>query len=231
MLATFSGKGLIVTPEILQYPIIRWEKLEMKLYDNKIDVELGTNKFSIELDKIVDIGEPLPDEVIEKSKFTIDLSVYGTITYHDETSSKMLAFIPETSIYGKKPIEAFLKKLFSILLDDKEILIKAADGKWEKGYIKIVDEKIKENFITKVINKIVVKTDSNEYDISSNIKSIEFEDVEVNNEIKTCLKIIKKEDTKKVILYLYVEDDKVKKFLLRYFNVILDYHVGILRYL
>jgi len=154
----------------------------------------------------------------------------------------MVGFAPETSIYGKAPIDNFLRKLFYILLNKKEVKIlynageNSENTKWENGFLTFIKKRIKDGLVTKIEYRLVVEILDNEdskiYDIFSNIKDVEIEEKDVDGEIEPVLKILQVKDGKDIISYLYTKDKKVRLFILRYMVILLDYkYIGILRYL
>ncbi|CAB3289027.1 conserved protein of unknown function [Methanocaldococcus lauensis] len=246
-IARFSGKGVLITPQTLEKPVIKWDLLEIILYEDKIIFEFSDDKFEVGIENIEDIGYKLPKKVIESAKQSLeDIKYHSSIVVKsDKLGDIIIGFAPETSIYGKTPIINFLRRLFYLLLNNKEVKIiydieENKNKEWEEGYLKFTEERIKEEFIVKIKYKLVVKVLKDNraiiYDIFSNIKDIEIEEKEVNGYLKPVL-VIKQviQQTKKrkyVISYLYVEDKKVRLFLLRYLVLVLEYKdVGILKYI
>ena len=244
-IARFSGKGVLITPKTLEKPLLRWEKLEIILYGDKIVFEFLDKKIEAKIEDIEDVGEELPKKVIDSAKRLLeDITFHSSIVIKSkEFGNIMIGFAPETSIYGKTPIDNFLRKLFCALLNKKEvkILYDVKEGNyenktWENGYLKFIKERIKEEFVVKIGYKLVVEVLKNKeakiYDIFSNIRNIEIEEKDVEGEIKPVLKIQQKKNRKKIMSYLYTENRKVRLFLLRYMLILLNYkYVGILRYL
>ena len=242
-IARFSGKGILLTPKTLEKPLLKWEKLEIILYKDKIVFEFVDKTIEVGVEDIEDVGAELPKKVLEIAKSTLE-----DITYHSsiiikskEYGSVMVGFAPETSIYGKAPIDNFLRKLFYILLNEKEVKIlynagEDKDAKWEGGFLTFIKKRIKDGVVVKVEYKLVIEVSENGdakiYDIFSNIKDVEIEEKDVNGEIEPVLKIQQLKEGKDVISYLYTKDKRVRLFILRYMVILLNYtHVGILRYL
>ncbi|ADC68847.1 Protein of unknown function DUF439 [Methanocaldococcus sp. FS406-22] len=242
-IARFSGKGILLTPKTLEKPLLKWEKLEIILYKDKIVFEFVDKTIEVGVEDIEDVGAELPKKVLEIAKSTLE-----DITYHSsiiikskEYGSVMVGFAPETSIYGKAPIDNFLRKLFYILLNKKEVKIlynagEDKDAKWEEGFLTFIKKRIKDGLISKIEYRLVIEVlvngDAKIYDIFSNIKDVEIEEKDVNGEIEPVLKIQQLKEGKDVISYLYTKDKRVRLFILRYLVILLDYkHVGILRYL
>ncbi len=218
ILATFTGRGIKLTDDLLEKPFIKWDNLEIKLYPDKIEFDLNNIIFDYPIENIVDIGRKLPKEIIDKSKFfSGTIEIYSTITVLENNEEETtFAFSPETNIYGKKPIETFLRKLFQLLLEDKEVFFKIENDDWKKGTLKFVTEKIKENFIIKYVNKLVVQYNNENYDLFTNIKNLLIVEHNVLGENRPTLEILQKVNGKKRKVYLYMEDKKIKLFLLRY---------------
>ncbi|AAB99637.1 TPA: hypothetical protein HA335_02535 [Methanocaldococcus jannaschii] len=243
-IARFSGKGILITPKTLEKPLLKWEKLEIILYKDKIVFEFVDKTIEVGVEDIEDVGAELPKKVIDIAKSTLE-----DITYHSsiiikskEFGNVMVGFAPETSIYGKAPIDNFLRKLFYILLNKKEVKIlynageNSENTKWENGFLTFIKKRIKDGLVTKIEYRLVVEILDNEdskiYDIFSNIKDVEIEEKDVDGEIEPVLKILQVKDGKDIISYLYTKDKKVRLFILRYMVILLDYkYIGILRYL
>ena len=242
-IARFSGKGILITPKTLEKPLLKWEKLEIILYKDKIVFEFIDRTIEVGIEDIEDVGAELPKKVLEIAKSTLE-----DITYHSsiiikskEFGSVMVGFAPETSIYGKAPIDNFLRKLFYTLLNKKEVKLlynveENKNAEWKDGFLTFIKKRIKDGLVTKIEYRLVVEVLENEdskiYDIFSNIKDVEIEEKDVNGEIEPVLKIQQLKEGKDVISYLYTKDKKVRLFLLRYMLILLNYkYVGILRYL
>ncbi|XRP97283.1 CheF family chemotaxis protein [Methanocaldococcus sp. 16A] len=244
-IARFSGKGVLITPKTMEKPLLRWEKLEIILYKDKIVFEFLDKKIEANIEDIDDVGYKLPKKVFDSAKCLLeDITFHSTIVIKSkEFGTIMIGFAPETSLYGKTPIDNFLRKLFCLLLNNKEVKIlydvkeeDYRDKTWENGYLKFIKERIKEEVIVKFEYKLVVEVLENNntktYDIFSNIRDVKIEEKEICGEIKPILKIQQKKNRKCITSYLYTENRKVRLFLLRYMLLLLNCkHVGILKYL
>ncbi|NPA62382.1 MAG: hypothetical protein GXN95_02375 [Methanococci archaeon] len=242
-LGRFSGKGVLITPKILERPMIKWEKLEIILYNNKLVFEFVDKKIEVKIEDIIDVGVELPKKVLDIAKATLeDIKYHSSLVVKIEGNGEVIiGFAPETSIYGKAPIDNFLRKLFYILLNEKEAKIlydvKNNENKsWEDGYLTFIEKRIKEEFVVKIERILAVKVKKGReekiYEVFCNIKDVEIEEMEIDGEIKPVLQILQIKDKRKILSYLCTKDKKVKLFLLRYMITLLNcQHVGILRYL
>lgn len=59
-IARFSGKGILITPKTLEKPLLKWEKLEIILYKDKIVFEFVDKTIEVGVEDIEDVGAELP---------------------------------------------------------------------------------------------------------------------------------------------------------------------------
>ncbi|ENN96253.1 hypothetical protein J422_03283 [Methanocaldococcus villosus KIN24-T80] len=232
-LAKFQGKGILLNQYTIKSPVLKWEKLEITLYEDSLLFEFKDKKIEVELQYVEDVGAGLPRRAIEVAKTSLeDITYHSSITYKlPESDKTMIGFAPETSIYGRKPIENFLRKLFYALLNKKEVKVQygAIKGgtvdpnvKWEDGYL--VFAKVKSLLSPGEVLAVAVLEDGKPkvYNLFTNLESIRIKKKMVGEEEKDVLEIKQIKGNENITSYLYVEP-RERLFILRYIENLTKY--------
>ncbi|AXI24671.1 hypothetical protein CFE53_00150 [Methanofervidicoccus sp. A16] len=235
--AKFEGKGIIINPYTLRDPFTKWSKIKITLYTDRILFEFENKSIEAELKYVVDVGAELPRRAIEIAKSTLDdIRYYSSITIQLPDSDKdIIGFAPETSLYGKTLINSFLKKVFYVLLNKKEVkvqyeVIKGGSvdpsAKWEDGMLVFAQRPVKKGL--KVVNELVLAVAVTSggkpkvYNLFSNLESISLEKKTVENEELTVLEIKQLKGGESVTSYLYIPE-RERLFVLRYIATLTKY--------
>lgn len=236
--ARFEGKGILVNPYTMRDPFTKWEKIQIILYNDKIEFKFKNNEIVATLDQIEDVDAKLPRRAIEIAKGSLeDLGEYSSITIKlPDRDIDIIGFAPETSIYGKTLINAFLKKLFFELLNKKEVkvqygLIKGGSVDpsvtWENGMFVFAQKPVKKgvSIIHEPVLAIAVTTDRKPkvYDLFSNIESVNREKKAVDGEERDVLEIKQIKAGETMTSYMYAPQ-KETLFVLRYISALTKYH-------
>ncbi|ENN96830.1 hypothetical protein J422_00245 [Methanocaldococcus villosus KIN24-T80] len=236
--AKFSGRGVVITKhhrKLYSFLYKKWEPLDITLYRDKIVFDFGDNKIELSLDNIIDIGERIPEEIIKTSKYCLEgIEYYSTVTTYINFEKTVIAFATESMIYEKTLIISFLRKLFQILLNNKDVMVRyniKENFYWEKGKIKFVDKKIRDKGIMRVEHYITVETKNDRYYLFTNIKDLKISEDKIKDRVLPVLEIVQKMWIKNISSYFYSDDWKVKLFILRYLREIMGLDIGILKYL
>ncbi|WP_456472829.1 CheF family chemotaxis protein [Methanocaldococcus sp.] len=221
----FYGVGFLLARRCCISPFSKWEKIEVELIEDTLNVYFEDKSIAININDIVDVGAKVPEKLINLSKKLLE-GVYNisSIIFKQDDNLYMLAIGAETSIYGEYPVKSMLREIIIKFIADKDVKV-VYDIKnknyWSGGKFIVIKRKYKENFITKIEYKLIVESNKEYFDIFSNLKNFELE-----NEY---LKLIQHKLGRKVISYLYIPDTEVRFFLLRYLKSIMNYNVGILK--
>ncbi|AEH07376.1 CheF family chemotaxis protein [Methanothermococcus okinawensis] len=240
-IARFEGKGIIVNPYTLKDPFTKWNKLQIMLFNDKIEFNFGNKKIEANLEYIEDIGAELPRRAMEIAKASLeDISHYSSITIRLPDSDRtIIGFAPETSLYGKTLVNSFLKKLFYILLSKKEVKVQYGIIKggsfdtsvsWEDGFLVFAQKPIKKG--VSVVNEQVLAVAVTSggkpkvYDLFNNIESVDRVSKtitmgEKEDEVEVLeIKQIKGGETMTSYIYL---PQKERLFVLRYIATLTKY--------
>ncbi|ACX73349.1 MAG: hypothetical protein GXN95_06700 [Methanococci archaeon] len=232
--AVFNGKGILLNQYTMKNPVLKWEKLDIILYEDKINFIFPNKKVEVELQHVEDVGAELPRRAIEVAKSSLeDITYHSSITFRPPESDKtMVGFAPETSIYGRKPIENFLRKVFYVLLNKKEIKIQygAIKGgsidpnvKWEDGYLIFVQRKSALSSGEILAVAVLENGKPKIYNLFSNIESIRLKTKLINeNEEAEVLEIKQIKSNETITSYLYIEK-RERLFVLRYIATLTKY--------
>ncbi|MBA2846821.1 hypothetical protein HNP88_001005 [Methanococcus maripaludis] len=238
IIATFKGKGVIVTPYTLRDPFTKWKNFQMQLYEDSIEFIFENKVIEASFDQIDDMGFELPRKALEIAKNNLDdISVYGSFKLNPPDEDKFsIGFAPEASIYGETTINAFLKKLFQQLLNKKEIKLQYARivggsvdiaSEWEDGCFVFAKKPVKKG--VSVIEEMVlaVAVTSGEkpkvYDLFNNIESVSLETKKINEEDKEVLEIKQLRGGETVNSYIHIPSTKLL-YVLRYISKLTKYH-------
>ncbi len=227
LVAKFNGKGILLNQYTLKNPALKWEKLDINLYEDSIEFIFPTKKLKIKTEYIEDVGADLPRKAIEIAKSTLeDITYHSSIVFHPpEMDKTMVGFAPETSIYGRKPIEIFLLKLFKVLLNKKPVKVQYAamkggsldpNAKWEDGYLLFVI--VKSGVSTKEILAVAVNDESGKpkiYTLFTNLEAIRIKTKVIDDKEVEVLEIKQIKSNESITSYLYL-DNKDRLFVLRY---------------
>ncbi|ABR54164.1 Protein of unknown function DUF439 [Methanococcus vannielii SB] len=237
-IATFNGKGIIVTPYTLRDPFTKWRKLQIILYEDSIDFNFDNKSFEIDFKDIEDIGFELPRKALEIAKNTLeDVSVYSAIRAKPKDEDKFaIGFAPEASIYGEPTINAFLKKFFQQILNKKDIKLQYArivggsvdvNSNWQDGNLVFAKKPVRKG--VSVIEDLVLAaavTSGDKpkvYDLFTNIESVSIEKKKVGEEEQEVLEIKQLRGSETVNSYIYLQSIKML-YLLRYISKLTKYH-------
>ncbi|WP_456419254.1 CheF family chemotaxis protein [Methanocaldococcus infernus] len=232
-IARFNGKGILLNQYTMKNPALKWEKLEIILYEDHFEFIFPNRKINVEIQYVEDVGAELPRRAIEVAKASLeDITYHSSIVYKLPNSDKtMVGFAPETSIYGRKPIEIFLNHVFHVLLDKKPCKIQYAaikggtldpNVKWEDG--KFIFVKRKSSLISADLLAVVVIKDGKPkaYNIFTNIESIRIKNKLVDDKEEEVLEIKQVKNNENITSYLYVPA-RERLFVLRYIYTLTKY--------
>jgi len=228
--ARFEGKGIIINAYTLRDPFTKWGKIQITLYDNKIEFNFGNKFIESELEYIVDVGAELPRRAIEIAKSSLeDIKYNSSITIQLPDSDRdIIGFAPETSLYGKALVNSFLKKVFYVLLNKTEVKVKYEvikggsvdpSAKWEDGMLVFAQRPVKKG--VKVVNELVLAVAVTSggkpkvYNLFSNLESVEIERKTVDNEELEVMEIKQIKGGETTTSYIYIPQ-RERLFVLRY---------------
>ncbi|ACV24922.1 CheF family chemotaxis protein [Methanocaldococcus fervens] len=232
-IATFHGKGILINQYTIKKPTLKWEKLDIILYEDSIEFKFLNKSIKVDIQYIEDVGAELPRRVIEIAKSSLeDITYHSSIIFQlPESDKTMIGFAPETSIYGRKPIENFLRKLFYVLLNKKEIKVQygAIKGgsidpnvKWEDGYLIFV--KTKSTLAGGEILAVAALEGGKPkiYNLFSNIESIRIKTKVIDDKEEEVLEIKQIKGGESITSYLYIQP-RERLFVLRYIATLTKY--------
>ncbi|XRO76721.1 CheF family chemotaxis protein [Methanocaldococcus sp. 10A] len=232
-IARFHGKGILLNQYTIKNPVLKWEKLDIILYEDKIEFKFSNKTIEVELQYIEDVGAELPRRAIEVAKSALeDITYHSSITFRPpEFDKTMIGFAPETSIYGRKPIETFLRKVFYVLLNKKEIKIQygAIKGgsidpnvKWEDGYLIFVQRKSALSSGEILAVAVLENGKPKVYNLFTNIESIRIKTKLIDDKEEEVLEIKQIKANESITSYLYIEK-RERLFVLRYIATLTKY--------
>jgi helix-turn-helix protein len=237
-IARFEGKGIIVNPYTLRDPFTKWNKIQITLFTDKIEFNFGNRKIEANIEYIEDIGAELPRRAMEIAKASLeDISHYSSITIRLPDSDKdIIGFAPETSLYGKTLVNTFLKKLFYVLLNKKEVKVQYGIIKggsvdtsvtWEDGFLVFAQKPVKKgvSVVNEQVLAVAVTTGGKPkvYNLFNNIESVDIENktIDGDKELEVLeIKQIKGGET--ITSYIYIPQ-KERLFVLRYIATLTRY--------
>ncbi|WP_423793035.1 CheF family chemotaxis protein [Methanocaldococcus indicus] len=227
VITKFSGKGILLNQYTLKNPALKWEKLEIILYDDSIEFIFPNKKMRIKLEYIEDIGVELPRKAIEIAKSALeDITYHSSIIFNPpEMEKTMVGFAPETSMYGRKPLDAFLSKLFYVLLHKKPVKIQYAamkggsldpNAKWEDGQLYFIQKKSSVGGSKEILVVVVFEEEKPKvYNVFTNIEAMRLKEKVIDGETVEALEIKQVKNNESITSYLYT-DNKTRLFILRY---------------
>ncbi|WP_292461030.1 CheF family chemotaxis protein [Methanothermococcus sp.] len=236
-ISRFEGKAIIVNSYSLKDPFTKWNKTQITLFTDKIEFNIGNKKIEANIEYIEDIGAELPRRAIEIAKASLeDISHYSSIVLRlPDRDKDIIGFAPETSLYGKTLINSFLKKIFYVLLNKKEIKVQygvikggSVDNsvKWEEGFLVFAQKPVKKgvSIVNEQVLAVAVKGGKPKvYDLFNNIESVDIENKTIDDgkELEVLeIKQIKGGET--ITSYIYIPQ-KERLFVLRYIATLSKY--------
>ena len=235
--ARFEGKGIIINIYTLKDPFTKWDKIQITLYNNKIEFSTGNKFIEAKLEHIVDVGAELPRRAMEIAKSSLEDIKYNTsiIIQLPDSDKDIIGFASETSLYGKALVNTFLKKVFYLLLNKTKIKVQYeaikggsldSSAKWEDGMLIFAQRPVKKGI--KVVNELmlaVAVTSGGKpkiYNLFSNLESVEIESKTVDNEKLEVMEIKQMKSGETTTSYIYIPQ-KERLFVLRYINILTKY--------
>ncbi|WP_331710447.1 CheF family chemotaxis protein [Thermococcus peptonophilus] len=171
---------------------------------------------------LIDIGIKIPDEL----KLDPQLPHFGMKFYVPGSGEKTLVLTIGSNllIYDEKAFKTFIHRVFEVLINGVKVKLLLArmrggalnmDAKWEDGTLRIVTVRsVRKN--RRERNIIVLTSEGKPIPLFSDMEDLDIEEIEMGNKKVEAWKIKHFYENESVVSYLFVEDKKVRLYILRY---------------
>ncbi len=172
---------------------------------------------------LIDIGIKIPDELKLDPP---QLPHFGMKFYVPGSGEKTLVLTIGSNllIYDEKAFKTFIHRVFEVLINGVKVKLLLArmrggalnmDAKWEDGTLRIVTVRsVRKN--RRERNIIVLTSEGKPIPLFSDMEDLDIEEIEMGNKKVEAWKIKHFYENESVVSYLFVEDKKVRLYILRY---------------